>query len=298
MTVKRDLSSRVRDGAPGGWHCVSCGTHNRAGAYCFACGEHHRPGAVRTPGSVKSFFAAVRAERSGLLAAIVVFACALALSYALWVPASLPARVIDAPIPETNCVGEVPGTTAMHACAARVAGLTMVGPIVLTVLVVVFRKQVAAALERATPALPAGSEILVAPLLATAFFLLSWAGIHASTGWQTGILPQKMFPAVVGLFTFGSGWYGPAVGRRLAGYYNARDRVPSVLRLAATIAIPIAVSVWVTNQDRVTDTALKEQAVVLLGLALAYFLMVPRGGDIVAGVRQMLPPAARRGSGP
>ncbi len=238
----------------------------------------------------------MRNEKSGLLAAAAVFVCALALSYALWVPAGLPARVIDAPIPETTCVSETPGTTGMHACAARVAALTMVGPVALTVLVVLFRKQVIGGVKRLAPWLPAESDILVAPLLATLFFLLSWSGIHASTGWQTGVLPQKMFPAVVGLFTFASRWYGPAVDRRFSGYFDIRDRIPGAIRLLVTIAIPVAVSILLTNQERVSDTALKEQAVVLLGLLLAYLLMVPRGGDIVAGVQRMVPRKATSGA--
>jgi phosphate starvation-inducible membrane PsiE len=68
----------------------------------------------------------------------------------------------------------------------------------------------------------------------------------------------------------------------MPAFFERRERLHVALRILITVAIPTLVSLLITNQDRVTDTALKEQFVVLLGLALAYLMLSPKGGVTAA----------------
>jgi hypothetical protein len=94
-----------------------------------------------------------------------------------------------------------------------------------------------------------------------------------------------MMPAIVALYTYSLVRYGPSLQRKLAGFFNVREKLPKVVRLLITIGVPTAVSLLITNQRRVSDTAQKEQLVVLLGLVLAYLMLSPRNVDVAGGGR-------------
>ncbi|MEP7216235.1 MAG: zinc ribbon domain-containing protein [Anaerolineaceae bacterium] len=266
--------------------CPNCGApYASAAQFCDACGAPTGAGRrAPVPG-----FSLLEQDSSGLIALAVVFVAGIMLSLILWWPAGLPARLIDAPLPDLNCTGETPGTNGMRICAAKVAVVKMIGPMLLAALLVVFRKPIGNQVTALSPRVPTGVGQLVAPLLATVFFLIIWSGVHRSTGGQSGILPQKMFPAVIGAYTFAAVRYGPNLQGRMSGFFDWRERVPVWLRAIFTLAVPTAVSLIITNQDRVSDTALKEQFVVLLGLGVAYFALAPRGNDLLGGMRRMLP---------
>jgi len=141
---------------------------------------------------------------------------------------------------------------------------------------------------RVTPKLPQGARFLVAPLLATAIFVIAWSGAHKDTGSSVGLLPQNIFPAVIGLFTYGVARYGQGVQCGLVNFFELRDKFPRFLRLLVVIAVPITISLAITVQQRVTMEALKEQFVVMVALATGYLMISPRNGDLLSGARQMM----------
>jgi hypothetical protein len=52
--------------------------------------------------------------------------------------------------------------------------------------------------------------------------------------------------------------------------------------------VPTLVSLVITNQERVSNPALKEQIVVVIGLVLAYLLLVPRSVDVAAASARLM----------
>jgi hypothetical protein len=239
--------------------------------------------------SLRAFFDKLQSDKSGGLSMLVVIVVGAVCSLALWELFVLPAKAINGVLPDANCINEQPGTSAMRVCGMKVAAVKMVGPVVLAVLVVVFRVKLAKWVSRVSVKLHPGARPLVAPTLATLLFLLIWAGSHSKTADQDGLLPQRAFPAVVGAYTYAVVRYGPALQATMKGFFTKRERVPMSARIIVTVAIPTLFSLLITNQDRVSRTAMKEQIVVLLGLAIAYLLLSPRGGDIGASASKLLP---------
>lgn len=238
--------------------------------------------------ALNGFFAKLQADQSGFLSLLVVLGIGVLASYVLWVPFAQPAKAITDAFGDKNCATLTPGTSEMRRCAATVALWKMTGPLVLAVAVFLLRKRLSRLIGKLGAKLHPGGRPLLGPLLATLLFLLVWAGSHARTGGLTGIVPQKAFPAVIGVYTFAVVRYGPTLQRRMARFFERRDRVPVILRALVTLAIPTVVSLLITNQERVSDTAQKEQFVVLIGLVLAYFMLSPRGGDVAAAGRRLM----------
>jgi hypothetical protein len=186
----------------------------------------------------------------------------------------------------------------MRSCAVGVAAYKMIGPLCVGVAVFVFRGRLAKLVSRVSKKLHQGFRPLIAPTLATLLFLLVWAGSHSRTGGQTGILPQKAFPAIVGVYTFIVVRYSPALQRKMVRFFAKRDRIPLAVRVLVTVAVPTGISLLITNQDRVSDTAQKEQFVLLVGLVLAYLMMSPKSGDITQAAPKALSVAPPNASPP
>ena len=188
----------------------------------------------------------------------------------------LPAQAIKAMLPAGTCTNEVPGTLGMYLCSMKVGLMTVAGPILVMVIIFLLRKPLSATIPRVNRRLPAQWHFVLPPLIATMAFAMSWAGYHVQTWNTVGIVPHSVFPAAIGLFTYGMARFGPELGRTLESFFRSRDRVPRFLRYVLVIAIPLAVSLVITYQERVSNEAVKEQFVVLVGLAMAYLLLAPR----------------------
>jgi hypothetical protein len=219
-----------------------------------------------------------------MVAAGVVAAVCAVVSLVGWLPLSIPARALGAVVPGGSCTGQTPGTPFMYVCSAWVGFLTVLVPLAIIALVVVARVPIARGLAALLARLPEEARFLAAPVVATVLFELAWAGVHYETSGQTGLLPQVLFPAVIGLFTFVLMRWNTQLQRALSRILALRDRYPMRLRVGAAVAIPLVVSLLITLEPRVTQTALKEQIVVLVALACGYIAFVPRGGDLAAGV--------------
>jgi hypothetical protein len=183
------------------------------------------------------------------------------------------------------------GTPRMFACSALVGVLTVaLGP-VLTALVLYKFRRLLAGLVRSALARLRSEPYLVAPVVATAVFLVAWAGTHHSTP-HVGLLPNVLFPAVVGLFTHWTAARSRQIQERFEGFFRARDRVPRWLRMAATVLLPTLFAASLASRFSAGGTVAfpteQQQLVVIVGLLVGYSLMVPRQGDPLGAARRVV----------
>ena len=239
-------------------------------------------------GGIRAALRRAQQEPTGFLAAVVVFVVCAVVSLIAWLPLSLPGRFIAGLIPQARCVGLTPGSPPMYVCSAWVGALAVVGPLILVAVLFVLRRPLARAVARVRERIPEEGRFLAAPITATLVFVIAWAGMHYQTADQSGLVPQTVFPAVVGLFTFAVQRWGPALQRALVPIFDLRDRYPIGIRLLAAIGIPLVVSLVITFEQRVTATAMKEQVVALLALVTGYIALAPRSGAMLAGIERTL----------
>ena len=246
------------------------------------------PDSSHTPTNVTNFFDHMAKPGNGLVAGAVALIVGIVPSYLLWPILAIPGKILKDAIPRGNCRSETPGTTAMYFCSVKAGTLTALGPFLTLVVALSFRQPLAAQLRKLTSRLPTNSTALVTPVVATAMFTMVHAAVHDKTADQTGLVPQRMFPALIGLFTFAAGRAAPAVARRYGGAIDRRNRAPIAVRVVVALAVPLASSYFLTNQNSVTDTALKEQLVALLTLGTSYAALVPRDGDFLGATQRFL----------
>lgn len=211
---------------------------------------------------------------AGAAAAVAVSALA---STTLWTVLGYPARIIGGLAPSADCTSLRPGTSAMWACSSRVGLLQVAGPVVLVIAGAVFRHPLVRGLASLTARLPAQGRFLAAPVLSTGLFTMAYADIHRNTAGQAGYLPQRAFPAVVGLFVYLLDRTGPALARRGQRLFAARGRLPAWSRVALALAVPLVAAFVLNNQARVSMTAQKEQAVIVLTLLISAVVLVRPG---------------------
>ena len=234
------------------------------------------------------FLAQIGGERTGVAGLIAVIVVCSLLSLVLWEPFAQPAKWIRDALPDSTCVGKPIKSTEMYICSAKIGFYQALGPIVLTILVFLFRMPIKAWIDKVSVNLPLEARFLFAPVVATAAFTLSWAGFHSETASLTGILPQRIFPVVVGVFTYSVARWGSDLQRLFAGFFEFRDGFAKPVRFAVLILVPILLSYLITNQDRVTQTATKEQVVVIVALSLGFLMLAPRTGDAMAGMSEQV----------
>lgn len=235
-------------------------------------------GAPAAVTGVGDFFSFINRDPTGLTGAVIVFFVAAVLAWVSWWPLSLPSRLIGYFVPEGDCMAYVPGSLPMYFCSMKVALLTMVGPIILIVAIIAARAAVTRLSQQLAAKLPADTRFLIPPLVATIFFTIAWSGVHFYTSGDTGLLPQKFFPAVVGLFTYASIRYRELIQNYLHGFFVVRDQFPKILRVIAAALIPLFLSLIITFQERVSQTALKEQIVVIVAMITGYLALTPFTG--------------------
>lgn len=248
------------------------------------------------------------ADPTGLGRAAAVFVVGAVLSVVLWYPLGIPSEIVRNLIARPTVIcsfGSGPsdffaaaagaGTPRMYFCSWAVAILTMAGPVLLLVLAFMYRARLTRLVTAAAARLPSESRFLIAPVVSTLIFTMAWSGSHYQTSWLVGlVLPQTMFPAVIGLFTYAVGRWGGILQSRLAPLFDVRDRFPMQARIAAAIVAPIVFSFLLTAETRVSLTAQKEQLIVLFGLATGFFMLAPRRGDVLGGVSRQLATVAQR----
>jgi hypothetical protein len=258
--------------------CARCGAGLQPGSrFCIACGA---PGSA----SVSPPAAAAPADwlQNGFIAAAIVFLACAMMSYITWPLAGLPALGITSLVPAGGCTHVRTGSWAMYLCSAKVALLKLAGPLIISILIFIFRHPIARGISRLGEKLPPDWRFGLPALAAALFFTMSWAAAHAQTSGSSGLVPQKVFPALIGLFTFVVARFGPQIQQSLAGFFEWREGIPTFLRILAAIAIPIVVSFAITFEERVSQPALKEQTVTLIAMSTGYLALAPRRGDLTS----------------
>lgn len=263
--------------------CASCGAWLAGGQrFCEECGAAVSSGA---PSSLRSHRQLGPPAAPGGALAMVTLVCA-ATSWAGWTPLSWPARILNALIPDLlipdlyGCPYQ-PGSLAMYLCSAAVALVNVVGPAAVVLGIVLLRRPLSRVARSLISKLPEGYRYLAAPLLGTALFVAGWAAVHYATAASSGLLPQRLFPALLGILTYLLTQHGPAIQQLLRPFFDVRDRIPKLLRLAVSVILPLVVSISITWGESVSREALKEQIVVLVSIAGGYLLFVRRAGDQV-----------------
>jgi Double zinc ribbon len=274
--------------------CANCGGAVPAGSkFCGTCGHAvtGAPGISSAPAVPRSAAASALTaapasgaaaigppsrEPNALVAAAITFGACAVVSALGWRLLTVPSSLIQITPTYCNSKNLTPGTAEMYRCSMGVAFQTMIGPLVAAGValfgVLAMRVPIGQYILRLRPEL----RFLVTPLLTTGVFGLLWSGMHSVTAGQSGLLPQTIFPAIVGVFAFAAARFGPEVQKIASGFFAARDQFPAPLRAIVALAIPFLLSLVITNQERVTDTARKEQVVVLVTLVTSYFALAPR----------------------
>jgi len=213
-----------------------------------------------------------------------------------WIPLSLPSRMLNGIMGDLAlwqvCTAKQPGSLTMFVCGAGVGVATVVvGPLLTAFVLYLFRKQLSSAIQAVLAGI-SSLRHLTAPIVATAVFLVAWAGTHFNTWAGMGLLPNILFPGVVGLFTHWSTRNAAAIQHRFSGALERRDRFSKKVRLVGTMVVTtlfaiILSSVFADFEARVMFPTVQQQIVVLVGLVVGYAAMVPRTGDPLQDARRL-----------
>lgn len=226
------------------------------------------------------FLESAAADASGLKATMAVAIAAAAVAIIGWIPLGWPVQTIGAAVPQPACFGSGPITWA---CSAVAAVATLAAPVALLVVLFLGRKRIAEVIRANVERLPVVARFLVGPSVATALFVLTWASAHHDV-LQWGLVPQILFPALVGLFGWITVRWNLAIQQRLAAFFERRDALPRSRRFAVAAAVPAVLGI-VLGIDP-DGFAWKEQLVVLAGLASVYLALVPRTGDLIEAIEE------------
>ncbi|NQT72102.1 MAG: zinc-ribbon domain-containing protein [Chloroflexi bacterium] len=261
--------------------CSKCGKENLAESrFCRFCGAALSQGndtALQNKAPFPSTEKSLSISPAIIaLQAILVFGICALISFLLGSILGWPARAINDILPDHTCAGVQTRSWDMYSCSLEAGLLAMAGPAILMVIIFLLRKPLTRWIGRLIPMLPEMTRFLVLPIVATVIFTIVWAGFHEDTWSQTGILPQKIFPAVIGLFTYVVARFGPGIHHTWKSFFENRDKCPKWIRFVAVLAIPMMISVAATYQESVSQEALKEQFIVLIALVVSYILISPR----------------------
>lgn len=179
-----------------------------------------------------------------------------------------------------NCSGHEVKTLGMYICSAFVAFKTLLGPLLVMAVIIIFRKSIIKLIHKLQPKVPHTYRFLLAPLVSTLIFTIIWSGSHPNIYDTNGIINQRFFPAIVGLFTFITANYQNQIQEKLKGFFIKRDTFSKPLRYLIAFAIPFILSMIITFEDRVSNVAFKEQLIVIISLISGYLVLLPRKGSI------------------
>jgi len=220
------------------------------------------------------------ANRGALVSLGVVFGVSLILSWLGWDVLKVVPEMINSLIPTGSCTGFSPGSVGMYFCSGFVALRVVFGSLVLAVVLLFFRKPIAAVISRVNVFVPVSYRSVMPAILASVFFAIIWSGSHTSTGHLWGVLPHRAFPAVVGVMVHLTVFYGPGFMEHFSGFFDMRDRLSKLTRWVLVFLTPMGVSLIITYQERVSNEAFKQQFVVIVGMLAAFIIMTPRSGNI------------------
>lgn len=221
---------------------------------------------------------------AGWLATAVVLAAALVVTLVAWWPLRwlpvLISRVISGLGPH-SC-GSLRGL-GLELCGAVVAVISMSGSIASLAALWLVRLPLSRVLRRTLTLLPPEARFLGAPVFTTVIFTLGWAGIGFHFFTRPGILPDGLFPAVVGLMAYLMARYEAQLRRLPVTPWAGRERLSRRARLGLAVLVPALSAMLLTP---ITRAPVRDQLVVLLTLLSTYVLLAPGTGELLAGLRQ------------
>lgn len=179
-----------------------------------------------------------------------------------------------------NCSGYEVKTIGMYICSAFVAFKMLLGPLLVMLLIFIFRKTIIGLINKIKPKIPNDFQFLLAPLVSTFLFTIVWSGSHPSIMDTEGIIDQRSFPVIVGLFTFLTTFYYKEIQKKLVPFFEKRDKFSKPLRYMFAFGIPFLLSLIITFEDRVSNVAFKEQIIVIVSLITGYLVLLPRSGTL------------------
>lgn len=193
-------------------------------------------------------------DRTGLVPLGVVAIAAAAFSALFWAPFAVPAVYLRTALPAGNVLGSL----------------------ALGALMMVFRRPLSAGIQRAGNVLPANARSFVPPLIATGFFLLSWAGSHVDRPNEVGLVPEVVFPASSAVFAFALARWNARVQRALDPFFALRDHLRPRMRFLLALAVPTALSLVLNAWLGTANPARNAQLLVLIGMVTGYLVLAPR----------------------
>ena len=226
-------------------------------------------------------------DRSGLAAAAVVLVVALLITTLGWIPLSLPARYINIAVAYVS-VSSCPDGSTYGICSAVVSVFSLAGPIVVMLLMFIFRFSIKRVIQRWLTRLPNEARFLVPPTLATILFTMGWAGVSFHFFTRPGVVIDGLFPAAVGMLTYVTVRYGPQAQRALSAYFERRDEFSFKVRLITTFAAPAIFAFAVSS---FMSSPVRDQVVVVFAIVAGYLLIAPRSGELASVLDEA--PAAR-----
>ena len=226
--------------------------------------ETAAPSGTQAPSNEKSSFLdtlrKVRNEDTGIIPfGVVVLACAI-LVIPLYNLLGLPALYLSNVFLTLDCASN------SWICGAWLALLASSGPILIGVLLLVFRTQVGRLLVRAK--VPAEADFFVVPVLATLFFTIGWAGIAFHFFDREGLVLDGYFPVVFGALVFALGRWGGWVKVHAVGLFAPREVVPSKFRILALFGAILLLG-WILGPVHAPQ---RDQIVTILAVLLGWWL--------------------------
>jgi hypothetical protein len=222
-------------------------------------------------------------EPTGLLMALTVVLVGAALCFILWAPMSAPARSLAPFTPTAPCANLPLNSTALTACAFENGVLGSFSTFVVVGILAFIRWPLNWIMNAILPRLAPTAGHGLAALIAVLMFGVTWSGSHFRTPNQPALLPQPVFVAVIGLFTFATLHWGPPVLRVLDPALRVRDRIPLWVRMVLGALLPVLFGLFVLNRlgGSVPNpppivVGRNEQISTLFALAASFILMAPR----------------------
>jgi len=179
-----------------------------------------------------------------------------------------------------NCSGHQVKTIGMYVCSAFVAFKMLIGPLLIMGLIFFFRKQIMLLINKNKNRIPVEYQFLLAPLISTLIFTILWSGSHPQISDTSGLMDQRYFPAIVGVFTYITTHFNKQIQENLKSFFDKRDTIPKPVRFLIAFFIPFLLSIIITFEDRVSYVAVKEQIIVVISLVSGYLVLLPRKGKI------------------
>jgi len=210
---------------------------------------------------------------------IVIYVAGMLVARIFWFLGFIP-HLFKNVINPGNCGGYEVLTVGMYLCSAKVAFTMLLGPLLVMLIIFIFRKSIMGLIKKIQPKIPVTYQFLLAPLISTLIFTILWSGSHPQIHDTAGLINQKYFPTIVGVFAFVTAQYHKLIQQKLTSFFDIRDRFSKLIRYLIAFAIPFVISMIITFEDRVTNVALKEQIIVIISIITGYLVLIPRKGNI------------------